>query len=203
MYRDYSHSVPGLYTAKRVQRGESRARCGFTLIELLIVVSLISILSSIAVANLLEAQVRARVARAGADLRSIQGAVTQYRLDNGAYLSGFVGSASAFLNKWELCPLTTPVAYLAAIPEDGFKKGSNGYEDFAPYDYYSPRTSFIAQAAGSVGFSVRELPDYTLSSNGPDHDYDFTSSVGYIHYDPSNGTASSGDIWIITFGTID
>ena len=43
----------------------------FTLIELLIVVAIIAILAAIAVPNFLEAQVRAKISRAKADMRSL------------------------------------------------------------------------------------------------------------------------------------
>ena len=58
----------------------------FTLIELLIVVSIISILASIAVPNFLEAQVRSKVARVRAEHYTIAVALEAYHVDNNSYL---------------------------------------------------------------------------------------------------------------------
>lgn len=93
----------------------------FTLIELLIVVAIIAILAAIAVPNFLEAQVRAKTARAKADHRTIHTALETYRIDLNTY---------PLMNAWNqaLCPpsrvgsgqfhytlerLTTPIAYLS------------------------------------------------------------------------------------------
>jgi prepilin-type N-terminal cleavage/methylation domain-containing protein len=54
-----------------VVRSARQAIVAFTLIELLIVVAIIAILAAIAVPNFLEAQVRSKVSRAKADMRSI------------------------------------------------------------------------------------------------------------------------------------
>lgn len=58
----------------------------FTLIELLIVVAIIAILAAIAVPNFLEAQVRAKVSRARADMRSAATAIEARAVDkNGGH----------------------------------------------------------------------------------------------------------------------
>ena len=57
----------------------------FTLIELLIVVAIIAILAAIAVPNFLEAQTRAKVSRAKADMRTEATALETYNIDWGTY----------------------------------------------------------------------------------------------------------------------
>ena len=57
----------------------------FTLIELLIVVAIISILATIALPNFIEAQTRAKVSRAHAEMRTIATALESFAVDNGGY----------------------------------------------------------------------------------------------------------------------
>src|SRR6478609_11262839 len=59
---------------------------GFTLIELLIVVAIIAILAAIAVPNFLEAQTRAKISRAKADMRTTVTALESYVVDWNNYL---------------------------------------------------------------------------------------------------------------------
>ena len=60
---------------------------GFTLIELLVVISIISLLSSIILASLSEARVKAKDAALGQNLRQLNLALQLYMEDNGAPLN--------------------------------------------------------------------------------------------------------------------
>jgi len=146
---------------------------GFTLIELLIVVAIIGILAAIAVPNFLNAQVRAKVARAESELRSLKNSLESFFIDNNAYMPMYrdrtvmtkqyrnldedAAKGAAVINIAHIqigaartgrrLYLTTPVAYISSIPYDPFRgSGTDG-----GYGY------------GSDGQSY-----YILSSWGPD-----------------------------------
>ena len=115
-------------------------RQGFTLIELLIVVAIIGILAAIAVPNFLNAQIRSKVARSYADMRSTITGIEQLRLDQGVLLVDFwdddtdwgrerlEGLFNGVGNRPEasrrqidvLAPLTSPISYLGSVPKDPF-----------------------------------------------------------------------------------
>lgn len=92
---------------------------GFTLIELLIVVAIIAILAAIAVPNFLEAQVRSKVSRARADMRSLATGLESYRVDNNGYPKGNPFNTSGRRASDPQTPqymvlerLSTPIAYM-------------------------------------------------------------------------------------------
>src|SRR5689334_15687009 len=90
-------------------------RKGFTLIELLIVVAIIAILAGIAVPNFLEAQVRYKVTRSLAEMRTIATASEIYRIGHRGALPG--NPAKNMFNwiaRYEYwSALTTPTAYMS------------------------------------------------------------------------------------------
>ena len=175
-------------------------RRAFTLIELLIVVAIIAILAAIAVPNFLEAQTRAKVSRAMADLRTITVALESYRIDTKQYPEDY---ATSIPQDYGLGRLTSPVAYLTSVPLDPFGgyRGSSGGEQV---------TSF------SLGTAPDDMPiRYALTSAGPDREdssiplFDYpgysdgiwenpASGYTYIRYDPTNGTVSLGDIFYLS-----
>ena len=64
---------------------------GFTLIEILVVVVIIGVLSSIVTMNVVGRMSDARVEAAKADIRTIESALTLYRMDNFGYPSNELG----------------------------------------------------------------------------------------------------------------
>jgi prepilin-type N-terminal cleavage/methylation domain-containing protein len=116
----------------------------FTLIELLIVVAIIAILAAIAVPNFLEAQVRAKVSRAHADMRTLAMLLETYAVDNSMYPQAEVNGTLKYL--WQL---STPVAYCA----------NSNFDD--PFTPHGPSTNHNVTIATLryFGFSNRGYLD--------------------------------------------
>jgi len=192
-----------------------RKEIGFTLIELLIVVAIIAILAAIAIPNFLAAQIRAKVARAKGEMRSIATANEAYFTDNNAYTRyWWAGSFPTIPTSVRFIHLTTPVAYMTSYPAvDPFGLPQNVSSGYDSYDYVDEQ-SIIELFGGTLGGTAQALwggttwgRAYRICSAGPDRwqtyannaiggNYPASGMPNY--YDPTNGTVSNGEI--IRFG---
>lgn len=188
----------------------------FTLIELLIVVAIIAILAAIAVPNFLEAQTRAKISRAKADIRSMATAVETYRIDYNKYIgattnSDMIQRANA-AGEAETAPaysalrlLSTPIAYMSSIPNEAPFKAyqgfgtplEKGYQYSGGKTWEFQRTSFIPNF---FPVAYQNVP-YYFNCVGPSKVYTayrnqnlFAPRPWLVPYEPTNGTVSLGDI---------
>lgn len=197
---------------------------GFTLIELLIVIAIILILVAIALPNFLEAQIRARVARAESDMRAIGIAMESYYLDFGIYPNDHEPDSA---NDRGLFQLTSPISYIETLPEDPFSTNSG---------ILDPNTQEIGWEMASTAEELRRqvffrtehntnVHAWALASQGPDiatgesygsaggdnficnAEWPFCGrttvcspdpfvGLGWMTYSPTNGTKSKGDIML-------
>ena len=155
---------------------------GFTLIELLIVVAIIAILAAIAVPNFLEAQVRSKVSRVRADMRSIATALEIYCVDNNVYPCR--PTCEADCGCWRGA-LTTPIAYTSAGFEDPFASQDSPEKRYYRYSICYKMKSWIFVSLG---------PDRT-SAFDPMLWMCGMASTYPMPYDATNGTVSFGDIY--------
>lgn len=185
---------------------------GFTLIELLIVVAIIGILAAIAVPNFMNAQIRAKLARIEADLRTLSTALTMYRVDNGRPPQDTETPNHGWVYSYTL--LTTPVSYMPNILADVFQAedvliGSADHRIGGPngpltFDYGTDEFHGYTGANKSPNhpwYKAWGNSTWKIGSPGPDLQYTnvgLPAGAGWLsgsYYDSTNGLISPGDIY--------
>jgi len=176
----------------------------FTLIELLIVIGIIAILALIALPNMLDAQVRAKVSRGKADLRAIATAIEAYSVDHNRYPPNYDTGLYGFNpgnESLSYAAMTTPVAYITSIPLDIFRPLADANTNRGRYFRYIGIDTISGQPdrydAGCTEYWEQRGVRWWAGSLGPDM---VENQLGQkLHelpervYDPTNGTVSPGD----------
>jgi prepilin-type N-terminal cleavage/methylation domain-containing protein len=123
----------------RMSKNKMNKNRGFTLIELLVVIAIIGLLSSVVLASLSTARLKARDAKRMQDMRNFEKALAIYALDhNGKYppfntsgeCSGYYGTAD-----WNTNGMSVALApYLPVLPSGPQRKCSPDFQDFYYYN---------------------------------------------------------------------
>ncbi len=178
---------------------------GFTLIELLIVVAIIGILAAIAVPNFLNAQVRAKVAKAVSNQKAVATSLEMYRIDNNTFIPMYAYGGT-FNDYYPYVGLTTPVAYLSSLDAVtnpfrdetvGFGNSDNTYDQKFEYTPRKHGKGSLVPAQNDLNADM-----YLLEGVGPSQIDGIPGSPNYpgrpshfAPFDSSNGLRSLGAIF--------
>jgi len=177
-------------------------RRAFTLIELLIAVAIIGILAAIAVPNFLNAQTRAKVARAVSNMRTVSSALEAYYLDHNTYTRWAWDTTDPRTHYGGFRDLTTPIAYITSESAfiNPFKARTQVGTHLADGRELDPFFELGTWFAKSEKEYIIQYPNnvWLLESSGPDFGDDYNAAdfprEGIV-YQPSNGVISRGDIF--------
>lgn len=186
---------------------KNKRKLGFTLIELLVVVSVIGVLSSIAVANFSDAFIRTKVARAKSDLKALTTAIELYRVDHQTVPPVQGPFEPSYYQRLE--HLIEPIAYMNELPTDPFQPMISPYmfPEEEAYKYENRMYVYNRGDADNGGAVVDEHNDlfftWSMASVGPDsrlkYPYYYYPSgfrqPEWYEYNPSNGVISGGEIF--------
>jgi len=162
---------------------------GFTLIELLVVIAIIGLLSSVVLASLNTARLKARDARRLSDLRQIQIAFELYFDDNNQYPPQSGGNNG---NIGEGAGIDTALApYMPVVPMDPLGDGID--DENHPYYYYYDGNQLCDDGIpGNIAVIFARNME-TQSGNGSDF---CTGSSGW----GGEGGAGQPEAWHIIIG---
>ena len=125
-----------------------RAARGFTLIEIMVVVVIIGLLAAVILPNVFGRVAKAQVARAKADIRGIETALTMFKLDNYKYPSTDLGLPALSQRPNDPSIRNWPEGgYLKSVPKDPWQN---------PYQYVFPGTHGQAYDLYSFGADGQE-----------------------------------------------
>jgi hypothetical protein len=160
-----------------------------------------------------DTDIRERVTRVRADMRTVAVGLESYFVDCNAYPAWISGASEHSLSLGNsllrsmptfrrhepggLMTLTTPIAYLTSLRHDPFNRGSAYFTDEESVGMPVSAFSYFSDERGWI-----------LVSPGPDGDFDITPTLQYSSktaqpstdlvqrsYDPTNGTISGGDLF--------
>ena len=94
---------------------------GFTLIEVMVVIMILGILAALIVPKVMGRGEKARVDTTKIALKSVAGALVQYKLDNGRYPSVQDGGLDALVHKPATAKNWLPEGYLPKYPKDSWE----------------------------------------------------------------------------------
>jgi general secretion pathway protein G len=180
-------------------------QAGFTLLELMTVVAIIGILSAIAIPNFMNAAIRAKVAKAEADIENLVWSLEMYFVDFDEYPTNQQTGKSL---RGDLSRLTTPIPYMNVVPRDIFLS-PNKYErkeyiqaerDGNPNYRFINFLSTDGNRVLLKQFGLEGSANYAMYSFGPGFSADCDPMIPntFIKYNPSNGTTSHGAV--LSFG---
>jgi len=210
---DFFHPSCGRKLTRRLRAG------GFTLVELLVVVSIILILSTIAIPHFQEAVSRSKVAKTASDIRVFVIALETYILDWRVYpIDHHSDWPYTAPSDYGFTMLTTPITYLGQWADDPFGTrdtlnpnvqniastytGGSGSDNAAcgGRAHYSDRGSLAHNRDCSHAYIVTGIgPDKQSSIKGyrafPSGEDSFIYPCVIDTYSPTNGSNSVGDIF--------
>ncbi len=137
------------------RRNGVRGEAGFSLIEIMVVVFIMGLLVTLVAPRILGRTDDARATKAAADIRSVEQALSLYKLDNGTFPTTDQGLEALVLQ-----PSSGPAArrwrqYLENVPLDPWD---------LPYIYESNGRDYILLSFGADGSEGGDGPDADIDS---------------------------------------